>query len=227
MEDKLFETTEKPTEDTEFTTEMDFMYPMIMDPVTTTKRPEPKMTTSIIDKVVEFLTTTPTPAIIDDSEFFDDDSKDVPETTIVPGPETDLENKLFEETEMVPAETTVPSLLDESEVTTKMVPEMVSEMVPTTDSRDKMPRLDDETTVPTPKDMSEVPEMVPAETDMVPTESEMVPTESTLATSSSTFVPLPLARDPENEILIKETTTRLVLKKYEHEFSHFKSIFFL
>ena len=101
---------------------------------------------------------------------------------------------------MVPAETTVPSLLDESEVTTKMVPEMVSEM----------PRLDDETTVPTPKDMSEVPEMVPAETEMVPTESEMVPTESTLATSSSTFVPLPLARDPENEVLIKEATTRLV-----------------
>merc|ERR1719331_2196714 len=109
---------------------------------------------------------------------------------------------------MVPTVTTVPSLLDESEVTTKMVPEMVSEMVPTTDSRDKMPRLDDETTVPTPKDMSEVPEMVPAETDMVPTESEMVPTESALATSSSTFVPLPLARDPENEILMKETTTR-------------------
>ena len=130
-----------------------------------------------------------------------------------------MENKLFEETEMVPAETTVPSLLDESEMTTKMVPEMVSEMVPTTDSRDKMPRLDDETTVPTPKDMSEVPEMVPAET-------ETVPTESTLATSSSTFVPLPLARDPENEILIKETTTRLVLKKYEHEFSQFKSHFF-
>ena len=127
---------------------------------------------------------------------------------------------------MVPAETTVPSLLDESEMTTKMVPEMVSEMVPTTDSRDKMPRLDDETTVPTPKDMSEVPEMVPAETDMVPTESEMVPTESTLATSSSTFVPLPLARDPENEILIKETTTRLVLKKYKHEFSQSKSNFF-
>ena len=76
MEDKLFETTEKPTEDTEFTTEMDFMYPMIMDPVTTTKRPEPKMTTSIIDKVVEFLTTTnPTPAIVDDSEFSDDDTK--------------------------------------------------------------------------------------------------------------------------------------------------------
>ena len=75
LEDKLFETTEKPTEDTEFTTEMDFMYPMIMDPVTTTKRPEPKMTTSIIDKVVEFLTTTPTPAIIDDSEFSDDDTK--------------------------------------------------------------------------------------------------------------------------------------------------------
>jgi len=109
---------------------------------------------------------------------------------------------------MVPAETTVPSILDESETTTKMVPEMVSEMVPTTDSRDKMPRLDDETTVPTPQDMSEVPEMVPAETEMVPTESEMVPTESTLATSSSPFVPLPLARDPENEILIKETTTR-------------------
>ena len=127
---------------------------------------------------------------------------------------------------MVPAETTVPSLLDESEMTTKMVPEMVSEMVPTTDSRDKMPRLDDETTVPTPKDMSEVPEMVPAETDMVPTESEMVPTESTVDASSSTFVPLPLARDPENEILIKETTTRLVLKKYEHEFSQFKSHFF-
>ena len=208
LEDKLFETTEKPTEDTEFTTEMDFMYPMIMDPVTTTKRPEPKMTTSIIDKVVEFLTTTnPTTAIIDDFEFSDDDTKDIPETTIVPGPETDLENKLFEETEMVPAETTVPSLLDESEMTTKMV----SEMVPTTDSRDKMPRLDDETTVPTPKDMPDVPEMVPAETEMVPTESEMVPTESTLATSSSTFVPLPLARDPENEILIKETTTRLVL----------------
>ena len=75
LEDKLFETTEKPTEDTEFTTEMDFMYPMIMDPVTTTKRPEPKMTTSIIDKVVEFLTTTPTPAIVDDSEFSDDDTK--------------------------------------------------------------------------------------------------------------------------------------------------------
>ena len=75
LEDKLFETTEKPTEDTEFTTEMDFMYPMIMDPVTTTKRPEPKMTTSIIDKVVEFLTTTPTPATVDDSEFSDDDTK--------------------------------------------------------------------------------------------------------------------------------------------------------
>ena len=73
-----------------------------------------------------------------------------------------------------------------------MVPWMVSEMVPTTDYRDKMPRLDDETTVPTPKDTSEVPEMVPAETEMVPTESEMVPTESTLATSSSTFVPLPI-----------------------------------
>ena len=53
LEDKLFETTEKPTEDTEFTTEMDFMYPMILDPITTTKRPEPKMTTSIIDKVFQ------------------------------------------------------------------------------------------------------------------------------------------------------------------------------
>jgi hypothetical protein len=73
--------------------------------------------------------------------------------------------------------------------------------------------------------MSEVPEMVPAETDMVPTESEMVPTESTLATSSTTFVPLPLTRDPENEILIKETTTRLVLNKYEHDFSQSKSRF--
>merc|ERR1740129_2553242 len=77
------------------------------------------------------------------SEFLDDDTADETVTEAVT-------NEILDESTtskttvtrpraisvtdiLVPTVTTVPSLLDESEVTTKMVPEMVSEMVPTTD----------------------------------------------------------------------------------------------
>merc|ERR1719410_1205257 len=107
LEEALFETTQKPVE-VVATTEMDFMYPMIVE-AETTKQPEQKMTISIIDKVVELLTTTPSPKI---EEVVFEGDEEIPETTVKPSPESDLEKKLFittRKTEIL-AETTVPTI---------------------------------------------------------------------------------------------------------------------
>ena len=65
LEGTLFETTTKPVE-VIATTEMDFMYHMIIE-AETTKKPEQKMTISIIDKVVELLTTTLSPTNVEET----------------------------------------------------------------------------------------------------------------------------------------------------------------
>ena len=78
------------------TTEMDFIYPMIMDPVTT-KKPdqEPKITT-IFDKVVDFITTTLSPIDTTNPEIVLEPKEILADTTVKPSPEIDLENKLFD-----------------------------------------------------------------------------------------------------------------------------------
>ena len=100
------------------------LVPNVMVPTETTQKP-------IFDKVVDFITTT-LKSVISEQESTQAPTSIEDMTTQIP--------ELSDETDDM--KTMAPEL--EKEITTmQMIPESVPEMVPT-DTRDKMPRLDDE-----------------------------------------------------------------------------------
>ena len=115
-------TTEVP--EMEVNTMVPGLVPNVMVPTETTQKP-------IFDKVVDFITTT-LKSVISEQESTQAPTSIEDMTTQIP--------ELSDETDDM--KTMAPEL--EKEITTmQMIPESVPEMVPT-DTRDKMPRLDDE-----------------------------------------------------------------------------------
>ena len=127
----------------EFTTEIPEMevktmvpeVPDIMVPTDTTQKP-------IFDKVVDFITTT-LKSVISEQESTQAPTSVEDMTTQIPELSDETDDMKTMAPELEKEITTMQMIIDSVSEITTMVPESVPEMVPT-DTRDKMPRLDDE-----------------------------------------------------------------------------------
>merc|ERR1712008_418986 len=151
----------------------------------------------IFDKVVDFITTT-LKSVISEQESTQAPPKGEEDmTTQIPelSDETDEMKTIIPELEK--EITTMQMIIDSVSEITTMVPESVPEVVPT-DTRDKMPRLDDEDTLEVMTTIApEIDTIVDDTTMMVP---EMVDTKET---ETEEFVP-PTTVQPS----VKETTSK-------------------
>ena len=134
----------------EFTTEIPKMevktmvpeVPDIMVPTDSEMAPTETTQKPIFDKVVDFITTT-LKSVISEQESTQAPTSVEDMTTQIPELSDETDDMKTMAPELEKEITTMQMIIDSVSEITTMVPESVPEMVPT-DTRDKMPRLDDE-----------------------------------------------------------------------------------
>lgn len=126
-------TTEVP--EIEVNTMLPELVPDVMVPTETTQKP-------IFDKVVDFITTT-LKSVISEQGSTQAPTSVEDMTTQIPELSDESDDMKTMAPELEKEITTMQMIIDSVSEITTMVPESVPEMVPT-DTRDKMPRLDDE-----------------------------------------------------------------------------------